>query len=212
MALSIFATQRERYESAAMLLQDEVDKATDSEKASLYGRAWAQAFTAARHLQLAENNSKAADFARSTAAGFGRQRAAADNARQRASELDLVAQRHRVAAEKASEKALEIEREAKGEGQPAQDAAGRRGGQPVMRRPPTPTPPRGQQAPQRQQPPRQPPQQPPRAQQAPAPPPAAPAPQSPPPAPAPASAGAVTRPGSAPPTSMPRGGDDGDGE
>ena len=86
-----------------------------------------QAFTAARHILLADRHTVAAQSVRASASyALGRRWNAASEVHiKRALELEAIAQRHRKAAEQAAEKAFKLEQEARGEKQPEQPASSR---------------------------------------------------------------------------------------
>jgi hypothetical protein len=137
---SIFGSKRDRYEAEALRLQEEGQRAT-GEAATLYGKAWAEAFTAGRHVMLDARNAQSASDARSRASYFSvkRQSVTAERYNERALEYDAIAQRHRAAAERCMEKAAELERDAEVAKAPPKAAAAPP--QAPLRRPaPQPTP------------------------------------------------------------------------
>ena len=226
--LSSLARQKDRYDEAALRLQEAGAKTENGDVAYLYSRAWAQAFTASRHIMLADRNANAADASRTSAnlaAAKRRDPAPQQSLEVRSKELDLIAQRHRAAAQAAAQKAAELEFEASRADEEARQAKGgqqaqQRPGQPQQRPPAQPQ--RGGQPMQRPTQPQQPPQRstapvqaPQRQAERPQPVPAQPAaPPQPPPAaapaqPAPPPAAAQPAP---PPVARPRAGGDGDGD
>jgi hypothetical protein len=122
---SRLASQYQQHVGHARRLQEASDGASASDVCLLYDRAWAQAFTAGRHLVLADRHTRNADGLRTQftylSSRPGR-RSEAEGYVVQARRNEEIAQRHRDAAEKASERAGELEQE-------AQEAEGRQGDQ-----------------------------------------------------------------------------------